>query len=391
MASLPDFELFINGQKFTHFTRGFVRLSLEQAASLFEFSYADLRVDLTGPPPIEAGDRCTIKLQDRLLVTGFIDDVSTQYSAGELQLTARGRSTLGDLVDCSAHFKKGRWRDVTLRQIAQNLCSPFGIEVSVDPVGDYKKRFPRFAIDPGESVLDCITRAARLRGLFPASDPEGALRLLAAGERVLSNVALEYGQNIIRGERLDSHAGRHSAYFIKGQSPSDNESNGRTTAQENSAIFDDQIVRYRPLLLVSTSQKGKRDLKRRAVWERNRRAGQGERVIYTVDGFGYGEGFNREVWMPGVQVRIKDPRLAVDGTFLLIACAYRFAADGNEGGRTTDLTFVQKAAFDLIETYPKRKRGRPLGDTSAPTLDEKTAQDRQHADWNVVPPEGPLL
>lgn len=394
MADLPDFELFINGNKFERFTRGFVRLSIEQAASEFEFSYVDIRVNLDADWPIKAGDACTIKLQDQLLVTGFIDDTSVEYQAGQLTLRARGRSTLGDIVDSSAHFKKGRWKNVTLEQIAKDLCEPFGIEVSIDRVDEYNKRFPKFAIDPGETVMECITRAARYRGLWPSSDPEGPLRLLSPGARVLNNVSLEYGRNIIRGMRSDTYARRHSAYFLRGQSPSDDEANGRTTAQENGAVFDDQIERYRPLIFVSTSQKGKRDLQRRAIWERNRRASQSERVIYNVDGFGFGEGFAREVWMPGSLLSVEDPRLQIDGRMVIAACAFRFAADGREGGRVTDLTLLRKEAFDLLEKYP---RGQVLGRDFPLTDAQKRIKAERHA--GMRPPtvdfgsggQGPLL
>lgn len=378
--TLPDFEIFIGDKKFRHFTRGFVKLSLEQAASQFEFQYADLSIDAGDEWPIDVGDPCTIKLQDRLLLTGFIDDLSVQYAADRLQLTARGRSNVGDLVDSSAHYKRGRWSKATLQTIADNLCEPFDVKVDIDRVGNFNKPFPRFALDPGETVIEALTRAAKYRGLYPVSDPDGRLRFMAVGARELP-AQLEYGVNIIRGERFDSYSSRHSAYFLRGQSPSDDDAAGRTTAEENAAIFDEQIQRYRPLLMVSTSQKGKADLQRRAIWERNRRAGEGERLIYRVDGFGFGQGAGREVWMPGPLVPIKDKRLRVDSTLVLSACVYRFDAEGENGGRVTDLTFTRKEAFDLKETYPRRNRGDWDGGYEL-TNQERAIMFKRHFGWD---------
>lgn len=358
---MPDFELFIGDTKFTHFTEGFVRLSMEQAASTFEFSYVDLTIDQNEPWPIVAGDECTIRLENRLMLTGYIDDISIQYTADSLRLRARGRSKVGDLVDSSAFYKRGRWFGATLQRIAEDLCEPFNIGVEVDPVGDYAKPYNRVAIEHGESVIELLTRIAKYRGLYPVSTPLGDLRFIAVGSREIE-VPIEYGRNVINGERFDTQATRHSAYFLKGQSPSTDEDNGRVTMQEAALIIDEGIDRYRPLLLVSTNQKGKNDLKRRAIWERNRRAGQSERLIYRVDGYTYTEGFGNELWFPGVSVRIVDPRLRVDGSLLLIDCAYRFAADGENGGRVTDLTFTRKEAFDLVEAYPKQRRNKPFGD-----------------------------
>lgn len=385
-----DFELFINGVKFTHFTRGFVKLSFEQAASQFEFSYADLRENLDDVWPIRAGDACEIRLRKQLLVTGYIDDIAVQYEADRVEFTARGRSKLGDLVDSSAHYKRGRWSSATLEEIATNLVEPFdGIEVEVDPVKGYNARFKHFAIDQGESVMETISRAARPRGLHPVSTPKGNLRLMSAGQDTL-DYELHYGVNIIRGERLDSHLSRHSAYFLRGQSPGDDEADRETITQEEAAIFDANILRYRPLLLVGSGHQGRAALKRRAIWERNRRAGQGERVIYRVDGFGPDD---TSLWMPGPLVRIFDRRLQVDGALLLIACAYTFAAEGDEGGRVTDLTFVRKAAFDLVEAYPRTKRRRPrepkstgtipwLPGSEALTSAEEAELRRRHSTWD---------
>jgi prophage tail gpP-like protein len=367
-----DFELFVNGNEFRHFTRGFVKLSLEQVASSFEFSYADLRIDLGEDWPINAGDACQIYLRNKLLLTGYIDDISVQYDANKLALTAKGRSKLGDLVDSSAHYKNGRFGGRTLLEISTRLVAPFGtkasdrIQVEIDEVGDYAKTFKRFAINPGESVVETITRAAQARGFHPISTPEGNLRLIAAGEDVIQNFRVEYGVNVIRGERLDSVVGRHSAYFLKGQSPSDADENRRTTAQEQAAIFDAQIERYRPLLLVSTGQKGRAALRRRAIWERNRRQGQGERLIYRVDGFGP---TNEDLWFPGPSVRILDDRLQVHESRLLSAAAYTFSAEGDEGGRVTDLTFVDKAAFALV--------------SQTLTPKEQARADKQHKDWTT--------
>ena len=345
---VPDFELFVDGKKFTHFTRGWVKLSLDQAASQFELSYVDLDVDNADIGwPIEAGDPCSIRIADRLALTGYVDDLSVNYTADQIEWRCRGRSKLGDIVDSSAHHKKGRWSGANLETIATNLCKPFDISVEVDKVGNYAQPFKRFALDPGESVVEAITRAAKFRGLYPTSDAEGQLRLLSVGTRVLNDVRLEHGKNIIRGERFDSYSKRHSAYFMRGQSPSDDDGHGQTTAEESAAIFDAQIGRYRPLLLVATNAKGRSDLARRAIWERNRRAGEGERLIYRVGGYTHGEGPGRELWEPGVQIKVQDQRLLVDDVLLIESCVFRFAAEGDEAARAADLTLVRKEAYDL--------------------------------------------
>jgi prophage tail gpP-like protein len=365
---VSDFELFIGEQKLTTFTNGWVKRELDTAADSFEFQYADLRLGPGEPVPIRAGDKCSIKLRGNTLLTGYVDDTSFQYTADSLTLTVRGRSKTGDLVDSSAIRESGRWSNATLETIASDLTEPFDdIEVTVDALEGIDEVFKRFAIEPGESCMDAIQRASRLRSAWATCTVEGGLLITRSGTGAESTMTLEYGKNIISGERFDSWSQRHSAYLLKGQVPSDEELNGTASSQLSEFIFDVGLNRYRPLLLVSTGHDRKGDLKRRAQWERNRRAGTGERLLYRVDGYGFASGESKgqfqkdrrddyKLWEPNMLVKAADPRLETeDIQYLIAAVSYRWQAEGDDGGRTTDLTLTRPEAFSLQE-YPKRAR-----------------------------------
>jgi prophage tail gpP-like protein len=347
---VPDFEIFINGGRYSQISRGWVTRQLESAADEFQFTYADLRIDLGEPFPIEAGDACEIYLQSKLMLTGYVDDISIEYQADSLTLTARGRSKAGDLVDSSAVYKTSRLDGKKLRDIVSSLCAPYRVPVEIQSVPDVDVPFRRFAIDPGESVFDVIQRAAKLRGLWPVSKPDGTLHLIRASEGKTATVSLEYGKNIAQGGRYDSWAQRHSVYFLKGQVPGDGPLTKQAAAEIADIVVDDAINRYRPLLVVSTGHDRKGDLKRRAQWERNRRAGTGERLQYRVDGFGY----DGELWEPNTLVHVLDPRLRVDDTLLTASVSYRWQAADDDAGRLTDLILTRKEAF-MLQDYPSSK------------------------------------
>lgn len=366
---MSDFELFVGRTKLTQFENGWVKRELDTIADSFEFQYADLRTNLNEGSPILPGDAIYIKLCGETLLTGYVDDTSVQYTADTLQLTARGRSKTGDLVDCSAIRQNGRWRDTSLLQIVTDLCKPFGIDVEVNVTGIEK--FKRFAIEPGESAADAIQRACRLRAVWATCTVDGNVLITRAATGDRASIGLEYGKNIISGERFDSWAQRHSQYFLKGQVPSDDQLAGRAATQLSSEdIFDEGVDRYRPLLLVSTGADRKGDLKRRAQWERNRRAGSGERWLYRVDGYGYdveryvGQFKSKRraayrLWLPNQLVKVSDPRLEAGGELLISSVSYRWQAEGDDGGRTTDLGLNRQEAFDLQDYPVKRKRRRP--------------------------------
>ena len=362
-----DFELFIGGQKFVAFTSGWVSRRLDTAADTFELRYADLREDLSEDPPIKEGDPCEIRLRGQLILTGYVDDISIQYAADRLSLTARGRSKTADLVDSSAVIKSGRFTNKRLDQIATALCEPFGIKVTVNPTEDTPTPFRRFAVEPGETVMDAIVRACRLRGVWPTNTVEGGLLLTRAASGNTAPLPVKYGDNVIEGELFRSWAQRFDRYVIRGQVPSDDELSGPAASQMADLIQDDAINRYRPLLLVSTGHDRKGDLRRRAQWERNRRLGTGERLIYRVGGYGYptteyvGPFSTKkrdalELWEPNMEVKAVDPRLGVDAWFLLSAVTFRWDAEGNDAGRATDLTLVPKEAFSLEDPPPRRRR-----------------------------------
>lgn len=363
---MTDFEFYVGRDLLTQITNGWVKREFDTAADSFEIQYADLRMGPGEGVPVRAGDKCTIKLRGNTLLTGYVDDTSFQYDAEKLSLTIRGRSKTSDLVDASAIRKSGRWSSVTLEKIVTDLCDPFGIDVTVDNLEGFRETFKRFAIEPGESVFDCISRACRLRSAWATCTPDGSIHITRASTGRRVPIALAYGKNIISGERFDSWQNRFSSYVLKGQVPSDDELSGTASTQLTDRVFDQGLNRYRPLLLVSTGHDRKGDLKRRAQWERNRRAGSGERLLYRVDGFGYestdyvGQFGNKKrdafrVWEPNMMVKVADPRLEAEDWFLVAAVSYRFQAEGDDGGRTTDLTLVRPEAFGLQE-YPKRKK-----------------------------------
>ena len=235
---MPDFELFIGAQKVSAFRNGWVKRELDTVADSFEFQIADLRLGPGEPVPVRAGDVCTVKLKGNDLLTGYVDDVAIQYTASTLTITLRGRSKTADLVDCSAVRKGGRWSNATVETIATDLCKPFGIEVTVDLLEDLPRPFKRFAIEPGESAFNVIQRACRLRSAWATCGVDGGLHITRAATGRRSPVALEYGKNIISGERFDSWSQRHSEYRIKGQAPSDDELSGAASSQMSDQVFD---------------------------------------------------------------------------------------------------------------------------------------------------------
>lgn len=350
-----DIELRIDSVLYGGFKNGEVTFSLEGLAHQFSLTYTNRWVEGQEPWPIEVGDEAEILIDGEKLLTGYIDRPFVQYTATSETMRASGRSRTEDLVDCSPVLDPGRWTNATLDQILRDIGDPFGIQTLV--AEENPKRFGRFSLNSGERAIDAIMRAAQIRGLFPYCDADGALRVEAIGART-TETRLEHGINILSGSRDENWANRFSDYIYKGQRAGNDETFARAASQLQAQVQDDELVsrsRYRPHVVVKYHGEDRDDLEKRAIFERNRRAGQSERVVIVTPGFKNAEGF----WQPNTLVTVRDPRLQLEDARLLVTTVrYRFDATARAGGYVTELTLTEPEAFEIGPYRPKRRRGR---------------------------------
>lgn len=348
-----EVSLEIAGKKHLGFKTGMLTRSMEQAADTFDVTYSDRWLANSEPFPIEAGDTAKILFDGIPALTGFVDGTEVSYSAKSSDLQARGRSKTGDLIDCSAVFKAGQWRKKTLRSICEDLLAPFNVGLIID--GDEGPPFKRFAVENGETVFEAVARMCKLRSKIPMSDANGNLVLAQAG-LFKTKTVLRDGVNIKTGRRSDDWRDRFSDYLLRGQVKGDDDTFGRAAAWASSRCVDAHLaerLRFRPLVVLSGGQDGKKDLDRRARLECNRRAGRGERLSYTVSGWQNAEGL---FWEPNTMITVKDERLRVNADLLISSVTYRFGL--SDDGFSTDLVLVRRETFDFLRDYPRRLRGK---------------------------------
>lgn len=303
--------LTVGGKVHKGWTDVSVLRSMEQLAGSFDIAFTERWSDKDEAIPIRAGDECKLALDDTTVIKGYVDDTQVMYDATSHSMSASGRS-LGDLVDCSAIHKKGRWKDIGLLDIAKNLCSPYGVEVTkhVD-LGD---PFKTFAVEDGESVFETLERACRMRGVIMQATPDGGLDFVKIGARRTSTV-IEFGRNIVRGERSESFQDRYSKYIVKTQAPGNDDSSGKAVAHPQKTVYDREITRTRVLVVHAESQSTTGGLTKRAQWEANVRAGRSRRLTYTLQGWYCAEG----VWQPNTLVQVRDAMLEVQTELLTIS------------------------------------------------------------------------
>ena len=311
---MSEFSLTLGGSRYTGWLDVRVSRGLDQFAHSFELRYLDRWVEENSPPAIRTGDACSVSFGTHKLVTGFVDARTWDAGADGATFEASGRSRTADLVDCSI-VHNGVWRNKSLFAIVSDLARPFGIDVSADPeVRADAYRFPRFEFDDGDTPYDAIDRLCRARGCVPITLADGSLSLRriskTAGLRI---VRLDLGavrQRTLQEQTQD----RFSVYVLKGLTArASADENPRSSALQKFSSSDSQIRRYRPKVITSDSHAKLSELRDQASWERNTRAGQSERVSYTVHGALAPDG---KPWEPAMLVSVEDRQMGVSEVLL---------------------------------------------------------------------------
>jgi len=339
----------INGERYEEHKSASVSLGIESFARSFTFDFSDkwLRT-LVQDLPFKEGDPCKVSIDGEQVIDGFIDDVPIDYTATTHSIAVSGRSWTGHLVDCSAIHASGSWRNASLNTIGTDLCKNYDINfLSVDArvLTAATQPFQRYAIESGESVFECLQRAAKRRGVFMLSDAFRSVLVTKAG-MIVHGDTLDLGRNILTASRTSRFSDRYSAYLIKGQRAGSDAVFGALATGQFFKIPDPQVSSFRPLMIINDGADAQ-SLQMRGTWERNLRAGRSRRVQYTVQGHRSATG---QLWPLNQLVAVNDPFLGVRDNLLIVAVTY------SQAPKVTTLELGRPEAFDVLAPPPAKVR-----------------------------------
>lgn len=343
-------ELLINGERFEGFEGGSVTQALDAAlvATTFTLEYSPRVAPELERVRIEAGDEVTLRVGDENLVRGYVVDDFLAYDARSSTFQVSGASRLIDAVECSAIHRARRFRDQALFELAEALLEDYPISI-VDVAGDAAAEpIARFALQEGESIVEALTRAARLRGVL-LQDVAGDLVITRTGSETTRTV-ISRARNVLTGSRRRSWRERFSEYHFRGQTRTSDDVNGLDAAQIGQVIEDLEVTRVRRLAVTAHGDR-RGDMGRRAILERNVRAGRSEQLSYELAGWMTEEG---RLWRPNTRVRVVDDWLEVEAELLVGRVTHAFQA--RPGRYRTSLELVRPETFAEVD-FPRRGRG----------------------------------
>ncbi|GKX57609.1 tail protein [Leminorella grimontii] len=335
-------ELYVGNKIYTGWTDITVIRSIEELSGQFSLGLTRTRTDKD--VSLKEGQPCRVEINGQVVISGYIDTMDRTIDAENRTIIAEGRDKTGDLVDCAARYQSGQWRNATLETIARDLCQPFGIGVvwAVD-AADAAKPFRVWKLEPGETVFECLARAARHRGVMVNSNASGDLVFTTAGTERLET--LRFGENIKFINIRSSWTERFSDYIVLGSSTAGGLWGDEQTAHQSTRvrvnITDPEISRYRPMVIVADSNQRADESRARADWERRRAMAHGQPVVVeVVDWFTR----DKKLWMPNRLVVLDVPDEGyVERELLIVQMELSLT---NDGGTTTKLTLMPAAGFD---------------------------------------------
>lgn len=327
--------LIIDGEKYAYWTSVSIVCELTSITRTFS---VNLTRGITGTCvnfPVKPGSEVEVLIGSDRVLSGYVTGIKESYSASSISYSVKGSSYPIDLVDCmppvgsSMSFKKQ-----TPKQILEALCSSYAIGV-VDHVG-INDRFD-FDISPINTIKKSIDDFLKKHSLLLTDDADGNLVVTKPGFAGEAHDALSFGENILSGEIERKASKLFSSYVVYGQQAN---AKGELPVTENQLVASAERTDIRPRVLAmkSSGSPTRSDLQRRAMLLRDYEDANAIAITYVVHGWRQSDG---SLWIPNLQVDIKDP--AVDSTAKKIISSVTYKLDA--GGMITTIKLVDKNAF----------------------------------------------
>lgn len=335
-------NVLVGGQEYVGWLQSEVERNLEALSGTFSIP---ISLVPGNPPAINRQDAVEVRIGSETVITGYVLAAEPFYSGDDCGMTVVGRDRTGDLVNCSAIFKGGQWRNVTIDRIVKDIIAPFGLELVVDV--DVGERVTDFRLGYAETALDAVARAARLRGVLVSRDNKGRVVLTRAGKDRFDG-AIVRGQNVISMQGIGSDEQRHSEYIVYGQG--DVGANFDVARALHASARDPDMNRYLPLVINADGNTTQAELQTLVDHVARVRRGQAMGFKYLVEGWTY----KGKPWPINQRVPIFDDIAGLDGAEWLIT--YVKQTCDLKKGDVTELVVRPVEAYDTAPLKSKVKR-----------------------------------
>lgn len=287
---------------------------------------------------IEEGLEAVVKIGDDTVLTGYIVKKVTSYGAKEAKIQITIKSKTVDLEECTIPLgKPHEWTGVSVAAVIKELAAHYGINVVDNGLGSGIKQALR--VSPSSVISGEILKLLRKDSLLITDDELGRLVICSSGLQGSASECLEYGKNILTGERTHDVSKVFKHYAVIGQG-ADPKSERSVPGNSLKGVADNPLFdRERWSVTEQSGNRTANDIQARADHLALNSIGNADVLKYTVQGWRQSGG---GLWKPNMTVSVRDPMLDFRGILLISKVTHSLR---NGDGSTTVLELKSKDAF----------------------------------------------
>ena len=354
---IEDVSLIVNGIKFSGFTAASVTKALNSFTNTFDFDLTQqARTSSTGlfeltTNEIKLQDTCQVYIGDTLVITGYVENLSIDYSASSHSIKISGRDRTGDLVDSSIIPKS--YNGITnIIQLFKLVLSQNGFGF-IDVVQDFTN-IPGL-IDPlaatevvkaeeGETIFQFLDKYAKKVQVLLRTTADGNVQLTRESSFPLPTALISLKNNrrnnILNASVSMNTNDRFGIIDVYAQSKIKQATSISVSQKGQATDANIRSVRKKRLTYKVATEKSYLDLL--AQWNVNIKKARASN--YTCKVVGYrADKAGQFLWEPNFLVTIQDDKCYMDGSFLIESVTYSKSLSGS----TTDIKVVNSNSYNL--------------------------------------------
>ncbi len=310
-------ELRVNGAKYRDWDMVSVQRAYGQEATLMTFAASSpVEAGSWAGQKLKIGDKCQCWLAGVQVADGVLMTRQVIYDARNHALQVQVASLTKNLTYGSVPQSSG-YQNKTLANIGSDLTKPYGIKFRIDgnPAGA-DKPFPRFHVQPGETVTSALWRLCKMRNLFLMDDEKGNLVAKRVDGKGPVKAHLEEGRNIKSATCVMTDEFAFGKITVLGSQPGNDQRWGDDARDSSASVTNPEIKGHKPLITGAPEPGDRDDMKMHAEHLAAENIATMIQAEITVQGW---HGPDGELWIKNVGqlVTVKSPMLFPSGSKVL--------------------------------------------------------------------------
>lgn len=340
----------VNSKLYTNFTSITYTKSFENLSGGFEIKVADNKNDVL---PMQRGDFISIFVNDELVKSGYIMQISGSKNKGNRDITFKGYDKSIDLVQSTLVSGMEIINSINLVDIFKRVFANVGLDLTVSTnvdIADFTEE-QVFSGDVGESAFKFLSKYCEKAQVFMNSDADGNIILTQSGSEE-SDLTIysayndtDQQNNVISSGYEVNDEKLFNKYIMRGQ--------GTFIGDELSLDFDgldgqavDDTIRVgRVLEVVVDTTDTAEVLANKCQWKMNVSRGRAERYEATLPNL-------LTSVVPNSLTYVKDDSWGLNKQMLIVDVSYTYT----DAGSYTNVTTTDPRAYQPLNT---------INDTSA--------------------------